>query len=151
MGDKNIITIIGPKQARIGFRFLYQGFSDTCKACKYHNACLDNLDEGRIYSIKKVKNKKLPCELHGGQGKVVEVVEDSIKAALEKHVAIQDALINFNSLECDTLECENRIKCNPLGLFDGDKCKVIKIMDVIDCPKGFEISSVLLQRRPLQA
>lgn len=147
MGDKKIITIIGPKQARAGFKFLYQGFSSTCKVCKYHNACLDNLEEGRTYSIKKVKNKKLPCELHGGQGKVVEVVEGPIEAVIEKHIAIQDALINFNSLECDTLECKNRIKCNPLGLFDGDKCKVIKIMDDLDCPKGFEISSVLLQRR----
>ncbi|WP_455277097.1 UPF0179 family protein [[Eubacterium] cellulosolvens] len=151
MGDKKIITIIGPKQARIGFRFLYQGTSDTCNVCKYQNACLDNLEEGRIYSIKKVKNKKLPCELHGSQGRVVEVVEDPIEAAIEKHIAIQDALINFNSLECDALECENIIKCNPLGLFNGDKCKVIKIMDVIDCPKGFEISSVLLQRWSLEA
>jgi uncharacterized protein (UPF0179 family) len=151
LGDKRIITIIGPKQARVGFKFLYQGFSDTCKVCKYNNACLDNLEEGRTYSIKKVRSKKLPCELHGGEGKVVEVFEGPIEAAIEKHIAIQDALINFNSLECDTLECENRIKCNPLGLFNGDKCKVVKIMGVLDCPKGFEISSALLQRWPSQA
>ena len=151
MGDKKIITIIGPKQARVGFKFLYQGFSSTCKVCEYNNTCLDNLEEGRIYSIKKVKNKKLPCELHGGEGKVVEVVEGPIEAAIEKRVAIQDALINFNSLECDALECKNSIQCNPLGLFNGDKCKVVKIMGVLDCSKGFEISSVLLQRRPSQA
>jgi uncharacterized protein (UPF0179 family) len=147
LGEKKIITIVGPKQARVGFKFLYKGISDTCKECKYSNACLNNLQEGRIYSIKKVKSKKLPCELHGGEGRVVEVFEGPVEAAIEKHAAIQDALINFNLLECDAFECENIIRCNPLGLFNGDKCKVIKIMGVLDCPKGFEISSVLLQRR----
>ena len=134
------------KQARIGYKFFFQGYSCFCRVCEYKKACLDNLEEGRIYSIAKVKNKKLSCELHGGEGRVVEVIEEPIEAAIKSRIAIPDALIDFDSIECESFTCKNYCKCNPSGLFDRDKCKMIEIVGVLDCPKGFSLSSVLLQR-----
>ncbi len=147
MVDRSIITIVGKEQARTNFKFIFHGHSSDCRVCKYRKACLDNLEQGRIYSIVKVTKKDLECRLHGGKGRVVEVVEDTIEVAVEARMAIQNALIEFDPIRCNLLKCENYEKCTPIGLFDGDKCKIIKIVSTLECPKGLSLISAFLQRQ----
>ena len=147
MANRSIITIIGKEQARPNFKFIFNGYSRDCKVCKYSKACLNNLEAGRIYSIVKITKKDLECKLHGGKGRVVEVFEEDIEGAIEARMAIQDALIEFNPISCDLLACETYKKCAPLGLIDGDKCKIIKITGTLDCPKGLGLFSAFFQRQ----
>ncbi len=147
MTNQNIITIIGKEQARVNYRFQFHGYSNDCKTCKYGKACLNNLEAGRIYAIVKVTEKELECMLHGGKGKVVEVVEGAIKSAIDARMAIQDVLIEYTPIECGLLSCKNYEICSPQGLIRGDRCRIIKIMDTLDCNKGFSLVSVSLQRQ----
>ncbi len=147
MENKIIITIIGEKQARIDYKFLFRGYSGDCKDCKYNKACLDNLEQGRVYCVVKVTKKELPCKLHDGKCRVVEVVEKPKEAIIETRMSIQDALVEFHPIECDLLSCENYEKCVPLGLFKGDRCKILKVIQNIDCPKGLDLILTSLLRQ----
>ena len=147
MLKKNIITIIGENQARLGFKFLFHGYSSECKDCKFNKACLNNLEQNRVYEVVKVTKKKLKCKLHGNECRVVEVIERSIECAIESRFAIQDALIEFNLMKCDSLNCENYKKCVPVGLFDKDRCKVLEVKQKIKCPKNNELTLTSLLRQ----
>lgn len=147
MTNKTIITIIGEKQARVDFKFLFRAYPDDCKDCKYKKACLDNLEQGRVYCVVKVTKKELPCKLHGEKCRVVEVVETPIEAIIETRMSIQDALMEFHPIECDLLSCENYVKCVPFGLFKGDRCKILEVTQNIDCPRGLDLILTSLLRQ----
>jgi len=144
---KNIITIIGENQARVGFKFLFHGYSIECEDCEYKKACLNNLEQDRVYEVVKIAKKKLECKLHGNGSRVVEVAEKSVEAAVESRIAIQDAIIEFNLIKCDFMICENYKKCIPMGLSEGDKCKILEVMENIKCPKGNELTLTFLLRQ----
>ena len=147
MTNRGIITIIGKEQARTNFKFIFHGHSNDCKVCKYNKACLSKLEAGRIYVIIRTTKKDLECKLHGGKGRVVEVIEETVEGVVDARMAIQDVLIEFNPIGCNRLTCKNYKKCVPSGLIDGDKCKVIKIIGTMDCPKGLSLVSVSFQRQ----
>ncbi len=147
MLKKNIITIIGENQARVGFKFLFLSHSNECEDCEYRKACLNNLEQNRVYEVVKITKKKLECKLHGTESRVVEVAEKSIEVAVESRIAIQDAVMEFNRIKCDFMACENYNKCMPMGLSEGDKCKILEVMENIKCPKGNELTLTFLLRQ----
>lgn len=142
------VTVVGESQARVGYAFVFNGPAEACFKCKYYKACLEGLEEGRVYAVRSVLDKALDCKLHSGAGRLVEIEEEAIEAAVEEKKAILGALIDFRAVECGNRVCGNRGLCNPVGLRHGDKCRVVKAGGKVICPLGFRLLSVRLQRLP---
>ncbi|MEM3506492.1 MAG: UPF0179 family protein, partial [Candidatus Bathyarchaeia archaeon] len=64
--------IINKAQARIGFKFIFEGASQSCLNCEYYSACVKNLEKGRLYVVSKVMDKTLTCKLLKSIGRIVE-------------------------------------------------------------------------------
>lgn len=143
------ITIVGLKQARPGYVFLYSGAADSCRQCDYFSPCTGSLEDGRVYTVTKVIGKELPCILQAGRGKVVEVNESDREILVDAKLAIPGAIITVDRLPCKRIDCEYRDRCFPLGLESGDKCKVLKVCDEVTCPSGPRLVGVLVQRQPV--
>jgi uncharacterized protein (UPF0179 family) len=141
------VTIIGVKQARLGYTFLFAGSTDSCAQCKYYLPCLGSLESGRVYTVTKVIGKELHCILHD-KGKVVEVQESSREVLIDQKSAILGAIITLNLVRCDLLECRNRDRCFPLGLVTGDKCRILSIGDEATCSLGLWLVEASLERQP---
>lgn len=146
MGRK--VTVVGEAQARVSYAFVFNGPANPCFKCKYYKACLEGLERGRVYVVRNVLDKVLECTLHSGAGRLVEIEEGVIEAAVEAKKAILGALIEFREVECGNQACGNRGLCNPVGLRDGDRCRVVEAGGKVTCPLGFRLLFVRLQRLP---
>jgi uncharacterized protein (UPF0179 family) len=140
------ITIIGKNQAKLGYVFLFNKPSSFCIKCKYYKPCMEGLETGRVYIVKKVLKKTFDCKLHFDGGRLIEVDEANIEANIEAKSAILGAIIDFHAVKCKNVLCENYVKCAPLGLQDGDKCKVIEVYGKVTCPLEVPLSFVRLHR-----
>src|SRR4030043_2117379 len=94
------VTLIGKKQARKGFRFLFEGEAGLCSGCSVKKVCLGNLKSGRLYEIVKISDRGFPCVCHSEEAVVVEVNEPLIDAAIFSKTAISGALIKYEKHEC---------------------------------------------------
>jgi len=142
------LTILGVGQAREGFRFLFEGSPELCRGCEFFNPCSKWLEPGRIYRVTSVRRRNLPCRLHGGEARVVEVEESCVEASLERRLAVEGALITYKPIECDEADCGRRALCRPLGLRAGDRCKILSVGGGLDCPIGLELRLASLLRQP---
>lgn len=145
---KRKVTLIGEKQARVGFRFLFEGTTELCARCEVRKVCLGNLEPARIYEVSKVSKKRFPCLLHAEDAIVVEVDEPPVEAAVEARVAINNALITYTKIDCSNRACKNWTKCFPAGLIESDRCKVVNVKGPLRCPLKAQLLSVSLQRQP---
>jgi uncharacterized protein (UPF0179 family) len=141
------VTLIGERQARIGFRFLFEGVADICSRCEVKNVCLGNLEPGRLYEVNKVLRKRFPCLLHSEDAIVVQVEEPPLETAVQARIAVNEALVTYSKNDCRNISCEYRKKCFPLGLAEGDRCKVVKVEGLLPCPLREQLLLVLLQRQ----
>jgi uncharacterized protein (UPF0179 family) len=139
------VTLIGKKQARIGFRFLFEGEAGICSSCSIKKVCVGNLKQGRIYEIVKISDKSFPCILHSEKAVVVEVSEPLIDAAIFSKTAISGALIKYEKHTCDKWDCKNWNSCFPSGLTQGDRCRVAKVKASLSCPLGIQLLLVSLE------
>ncbi len=142
-----MITLIGTNLAQKGLEFMHCGGAPPCEKCRFKNTCIDPLEEGRIYRIKEVKDTQHPCPIHeGGKVKVVEVEKALIKALIDSKVAFEGSNILFNPLNCDC-DCEQWDLCAPEGLYEGDRCKIIKNLGKSqdNCYNESALSVVLLE------
>ncbi len=144
--DKPIITLVGSKQARIGFTFVHEGPAKVCKNCNYNTVCVDNLKRGWVYQVVSLRDKNLPCEIHEGNARVVEVQQAEIKSVIESRLAIPKGIISFNSQNCENEDCPNFSFCVPMFLKEGDKCKIADVKNPIDCPLSRSLVFALLLR-----
>jgi uncharacterized protein (UPF0179 family) len=145
------ITIVGFKQAKKGFTFLHSTALEECKTCELLKTCMESLEPGRIYSVAKVRNKVFPCKVHEEGVRVVEVEESNLEAALEPRASFKLATITFRPQGCRNLRCLNSRVCNPTGLVEGDKCKILDIKEKIECPLNRPLVRALVEREPEQA
>ncbi|MCD6530664.1 UPF0179 family protein [Candidatus Bathyarchaeota archaeon] len=144
---ERIVTLLGVKQARVGYCFVFLDDSNEyCNGCERRPVCLGNLEAKRVYRVIKVRGRIFPCKVHAEGVSVVEVVEADIIAAVPKSQAFEGAILTFQSLECEDLECPMYEICHPQGVSDGEKCKVLKIDKNFFCPKSFPLVKVLLRR-----
>jgi len=142
----NKITLIGEKQARVGFRFLFEEATGICSECSVKRVCLGNLESGRLYEISKVTRKKFPCLLHSEDAVVVEVSEPAIEGAVPARIAMKDALITYTKIDCKNASCGNWDKCFPTGLAGGVRYRVLDVKGPLRCPLGAQLLLVSLQR-----
>ncbi len=144
---KNIITLVPKTFARKGYRFVFEGKVDSeCKKCSLFNVCIKNLEPGRIYEIVNIRNKKHKCKIYESEVLVVEVVEADVEAFIKTSMAVEGAIISYNPVNCNEYLCPNFKLCKPLGLKQGDKCKIIKVFEKLKCSKGISLTRVLLRR-----
>ncbi len=142
-----MITLIGKKMAKKGLKFQYIGPAEECDNCRFRATCLDSLEEGRFYIIRKVKETEQYCKLHEDHKvKVVEVEKAYIKALVNSKSAFEGSIVSLSTPICDE-ECEYHDLCFPEGLKGNDRCKIIKNFGKTDkkCIQGYELSEVLLE------
>jgi len=144
--EKNMITLIGNSLAIEGLEFMHYGPAPACDKCRFKNTCIDTLEEGRMYRITQVKNTQHPCAVHeGGKVKVVKVVKANINALIDSKIAFEGSNIVFTPPRCDE-ECDQKLLCTPAGLYENDRCKIIKnIGKKVQCAKGFDLNQVSLE------
>ena len=146
---RSIITLVGVKQAKLGFAFIHHGTISDCNDCQYQRVCMGNLDVGRIYKVTACREKILACKVHEAGVRAVEVVESDILAFLQPKLAMEGVVITYNKQECDAQECPNFERCVPNGLLNGDRCLVIKVAEKVRCPRELSLVEVVLQRVPV--
>jgi uncharacterized protein (UPF0179 family) len=146
-GNKRI-TLLGIRQAKLGFTFIHEGVLKKCRECDFFRVCMENLEKGRIYKVVKIREKTFPCKVHENGTRVVEVIENDVEASLPERQALKGCIITFQPQECIKDNCESRIKCRAYGLKQNDKCKVLKIGEKITCPLDRKLVSVVLHRLP---
>jgi uncharacterized protein (UPF0179 family) len=143
-----MITLIGKDLAEEGLKFMQYGASAECEACRFKNTCIDSLEEGKMYVIKDVKDTEHPCFIHNsGKVKVVEVERADIETLVDSKKAFEGSMIVVEFPECDK-ECTMRDLCFPEGLYEGDKCKIVKTIGKSPnkCVKGLNLNLVLLRQ-----
>jgi len=143
------VTIVGVKQAKLGHTFLFSGAADSCKHCEYYQSCIGTLENGRVYTVRRVMGKEIPCLLHLDGGRVVEVEESSKEVLIDPRSAIQGAIIRLDLSRCERFDCKNSERCFPLGLVDGDRCRVLEVGREATCPLGPRLVAVSVQREPV--
>ncbi|HOI71104.1 MAG: UPF0179 family protein [Candidatus Izemoplasmatales bacterium] len=142
-----MITLIGTNLAQKGLEFVHYGGAPSCMKCRFKNTCIDTLEEGRIYQIKEVKETQHPCLIHeGGKVKVVVVEKSPILVLIDSKTAFEGSNILFKPVECDN-SCIDQELRTPEGLYEGDRCKIIKNLgkSQIKCFNGTNLSLVLLE------
>jgi uncharacterized protein (UPF0179 family) len=144
--SKGKLTLVGLKQAKIGFTFIHEGSSEGCEECERKKICLTTLEPGRIYRVMKTRDKVFPCIIHEDGVQVVEVTEPDHDVSIETRLAFPSGIITFTSQECQDVSCQYYKHCVPLGLVNGDKCKILHVKDPLKCPVNHSLVLVQLQR-----
>lgn len=134
-----VVTLIGKKLAKKDVEFIYLGITKKCRSCKLKTVC-SNLEEGRRYKIKKIRDKVHKCELHG-EVIAVEVEKLPIIANIKKEQAEATA-VEFHPIKCDFIGCKEYEYCNPN--VKEREYKIIEIIEDVNCPKGYELKKVLI-------
>ena len=128
-----IITLVGKELAKEGLEFQYLGPLLECRGCKLKNVCF-NLDEGKWYRVVKVRDEEHDCKVHeGGKVVTVEVEEIPVLIAIPAKTVVEGEVMEFKRTNCHNLDCEEKDLCNPIGLRDGTKIKIVKIEGTMKC------------------
>ncbi len=138
-----LVTLIGENLAKTGKELVFYGVNMGCKACRLKSACM-NLEEGRRYVIKNVRDNRHDCKVHEGGVKAVEVEKVAIATTLSKKNTIKGAVISFATINCRNLGCEFYKKCHPVGLKDGTMRKIVSVGGDVNCPEGYNLREIHL-------
>lgn len=147
----DIITLIGPLQAEVGQRFVYQGANDgpdaQCAPCKLHSICF-NLKPGETYEVKAVRSKDHPCYLHeSGTARVVEVATAPHDAILPARGLVAGETFLYPDRECPNRGCALWKRCVGGTARPGYAYRVETVGDMADCPLGLELRHAQLAPR----
>ena len=143
-----IVTLIGMKLAREGVEFVFTATPDECENCRMRSTCT-NLDEGRRYRVVKVRSGTgHDCPIHDGGVIAVEVVEPTIRAAIDSKKCFDRSKIIYEPKDCRFIDCKFREFCFPPGLIKGDKYVILNILgDLQDnCENARSLKVVELKR-----
>jgi len=143
---KRLVTLVGKKQARKGFKFIFSMPSAQCENCEYRQVCVEKLEPERVYQVVRLRENVFPCPLHEEGVRVVEVVEAEVSAAIPSKLAVEGATIVFKIPECEAASCENAALCYPVGLKNGDKCLIVGVEKKLSCAEGFSLVKARLRR-----
>ena len=146
MSNPKIITLIGNRQAKKGYKFIHLGHLKECKECKLFQVCMKNLKTNSMYEIIEIRPKKHECMIHEDGVTVVEVKELDIITTIPSNVAFEGANITFSGVECKEHDCEYYEKCNT-NIKSGQKCKINEILTPknITCRKNLKLKIAKLK------
>lgn len=135
-----VVTLVGIKIAKEGNEFIYYGVANACRNCKLKTVC-SNLEEGRVYKILKLREKKHDCPLHEGGVIAVEVE----KIPYEVNVKSQEAeatSINFKPIRCNEFSCNEYQFCNPK--IKEKEYRILRVLRDVDCPKEYNLKKIVI-------
>lgn len=122
-----IITLIGKRQAEAGKEFVYMGRTPQCIECPLRKVCCDKLEPERVYTVISVREREHECPIHEGGVQLVEVQEAGQRITLPTHQLFEGAVFTVHVYPCDQWDCKHHAACNPVGIRDGDRCRVEKV------------------------
>ncbi|MFW9998117.1 MAG: UPF0179 family protein, partial [Candidatus Odinarchaeota archaeon] len=129
------VTLLGTRIAREGFRFIFDGTTETCSTCRLSSACLSNLEKGRAYQVVEVKTVQHGCELHDG-AVTVYVVPVHLEMNIDNDKkAVEGITFAYEPMGCPEISCENFLGCTPTYLKPDDKVRIVKKNNNFLCPK----------------
>lgn len=138
------VTLVGEKYAKKDNLFIYRGPLSDCRECKVKTVCF-NLEVGRKYIIKEVRQMHHTCKIHEGGVRAVEYEKMPINYALNSDGAIEKARITINDRDdCPNRGCENYKLCFPIGLKTGSQYEIREIKDNVTCSEDKKLKTVLL-------
>ncbi|RBQ24326.1 hypothetical protein ALNOE001_02440 [Candidatus Methanobinarius endosymbioticus] len=142
-----MITLIGEDLAEVGLSFIFDGPAKVCESCRFKASCVDSLEKGRKYIINNVKDITQKCPIHdGGIVKAVEIDYGDVKGLIDSKKVFEGSNITLSLPDCD-LDCIYHHLCFPEGLFENDKCIIIKNLGKNEsgCLKGFQLTKACLR------
>ena len=142
---KKKFTVLGKAQARPGYMFTFSGTPHSCLHCQFKEACLENLEDERIYTVRTVLDKRLFCILRDENGILVEVEEAEFTLFLKAEAAVTGAVFTYSPPKCPTV-CHNYLHCHPSGLKSKDRCRIREVSEFIVCPEGRIVASAKVKR-----
>jgi uncharacterized protein (UPF0179 family) len=140
-----MIALVDSESAEVGYEFVYLGEADECRNCSLHLPCHSNLERGRRYAVKSVREKTHPCSLFNKVG-VCEVEEVGIDVFLPQGSAFEGASISFKPMHCKKTLCKHSTYCMPEGLSEGDRCLIHSIKRKFNCPEKGELAVATIRR-----
>jgi uncharacterized protein (UPF0179 family) len=138
-----LVTVVGERQCKKGFEFVFGGPMADCRDCKVKNVCF-HLDPGRVYRVTEVRNVHHECKVHEEGVRVVEVEKLPTRSSLPAKSAVEGAMVTFEESDCNVIGCANYRLCKPAGASEGMRFRILSVEGDIDCPKGKVLKTVLL-------
>ncbi len=142
-----MITLIGKQLAKEGQEFIFLGPAEDCENCRFKSSCIGNLEENRKYVVVDVRDNEQKCPIHG-EGIVVPVDVDraSIDLLTASKSIFEGSTFTYNAPDCDEEDCEFHDLCFPEGLFEDDKCIVLRNdgKHKQECKKGYKLNKLNL-------
>ena len=128
--------MVGKSYAEIGFKFYFkEPRVDICPtSCRYYNPCMMNLEKEVIYEIIGDLNisHNCPSDYHDEPMELVKVVPMELKVLIETKQAYLGAVMTYEPLECENIDCPYKIYCSPLiGIESQTKIKILEIVQKI--------------------
>ncbi|MBA3046130.1 MAG: UPF0179 family protein [Candidatus Thermoplasmatota archaeon] len=139
-----MLTVIGKKLAKEGMEFVYLGPLSDCKDCKVRNICF-HLDRGSRYRVVGLRDVMHDCPLHEEGVRVVQVEPLPRKAVIMKKVAMEGSSISYDFPKCRERGCPHFELCFIPGVDTGQKKKVAKVMENVDCKIGQSRVAVMVE------
>ena len=129
---KEILTLIGKRQARLGYKFRYLGPCDEFENCNKNlrNICIGKLVKNHVYEIIEVRDIQHQCNFHKDGVVIVKVRELPIEANIESKYAFEGSIINYKTINCDKKDCKLFKYCVPIE-FEKNinyKCRILRII-----------------------
>ncbi|MHA1831325.1 MAG: UPF0179 family protein [Candidatus Helarchaeota archaeon] len=130
---KEILTLIGKKQAKIGYKFRFIGQCSNYNNCKefLRNICINNLEKNQVYEIIEVRKVYHDCIVHLDGVCTVKVKNTPIIIAINSKFAHEGAILKYIPIKCNNEGCKFHEFCVPIE-FEKDieyRCRILKIKD----------------------
>ena len=141
-----MITLIGKDLAQKGVEFVYLGPAKECDDCRFKSSCVNSLELNRKYVITDVKDNEQKCPIHSQNIVIpVEIERAEIEILTTSKNIFEGSTFTYNAPECDE-NCEFHDLCFPEGLFENDKCIVLKNQGKHkeECKKGLKLTKLTL-------
>lgn len=149
--SKRKVTMVGLRQAKVGFTFLHSQPTEECVLCELLRTCMISLEIGRVYAVTRVRDKTFPCQVHEEGVRVVEVEEPPLDVAIEHRIAFPLGVIAFRPQECKYAGCKSIGLCQPQGLVEGDRCKILEVKERLICPLDRRLVRATVRREAQSA
>jgi uncharacterized protein (UPF0179 family) len=138
-----LVTVVGERQCKKGFEFVFGGPLSECRDCKVRNVCF-HLEPNRRYRVTEIRDVHHECKVHDEGVRVVEVEKLPTRAALNTRAAVEGSMVTFEETDCPHIGCPNYRLCKPPGASEGMRFRITTVESDLDCLKGRSLRAVLL-------
>ena len=138
-----LVTVVGERQCRKGFEFVFGGPLAECRECKVKNVCF-HLEPNRLYRVTEIREVHHECKVHEEGVRVVEVEKLPSRTALHAEAAVEGSMIPFEETDCEMIGCPNYRLCRAVGAAEGMRFRIASVEGEVECPRGKNLRIVLL-------